>query len=268
MSEAFRVVDIHSHLLPGRDDGPQTMDDSVRMCAQYVAQGVAAVVATPHMGDPRFQVTPDAVRRGVEELRAACAERGLGLTILPGGDVRLEPELLATLDRGEVLTVADTGKYLLLELPAQTVPRCEGLIFELSVRGITPIVSHPERNVELWRKPHRLAELVDRGCLVQLTADSLSGRFGLEAQRTAERFLKEGLVHVVASDAHSPGRRRPQFEVARQRLASLVGKQGMRRLLEGNPARIVRGEALDVAVSGGGAGPEQDEGSRPGSWTT
>jgi protein-tyrosine phosphatase len=245
------MMDIHSHLLPGLDDGPRTMAESLRMCEQYVAEGVTAVVATPHMGDRRFRVTPEAVRRGAEELGAVCAEHGLTLSLLPGADVRLEPELLAMLDRAEVLTLADTGKYLLLELPAQTVPRCEGLIFELSVRGITAILSHPERNMELWRKPHRLAELVDRGCLVQVTADSLFGRFGPQAQHSAEWFLTEGLVHAVASDAHSPDGRRPELKRAAEHLASLLGEEGACQLLQGNPARIVRGERLGAATSKG-----------------
>jgi protein-tyrosine phosphatase len=206
------------------------------------------------MGDGRFQVTPDAVRRGVQELRAACAERGLELVILPGGDVRLEPELLATVDRAEVLTLADAGKYLLLELPLQTVPRCEGLMFELSLRGITAILSHPERNLELWRKPDRLRDLVTRGCLVQVTADSLFGRFGPHAQRSAEMFLKDGLVHAVASDAHSPHGRWPEFRRAAEHLKGLVGEEGACQLLQGNPARIVRGEPLGVATSKGTQG--------------
>lgn len=244
----FDIIDIHSHLLPGLDDGAHTMDESLRMCELYVAQGVSTVVATPHMCDPRYRVTPDDVRHGVEELSAACQRRGVDLKVLPGGDVRLEPELVDTLDAGKVLTLAETGKYLLLELPLQTAPRIEGLVFELEVRGVTPILSHPERNIELWRKPHRLTEFVDRGCLVQITASSLFGSFGPAPKQAAERFLRAGLVHVVASDAHSSGGRRPELRRAAGLLTSMMGEDTARKLLQTNPARIVQGELLESSA--------------------
>jgi protein-tyrosine phosphatase len=246
MDRQFSIVDIHAHLLPGLDDGPRTIADALRMCELYVAQGVTTVVATPHMCDRRYKVTVDAVRSGVEELRVACSKRGLNLQILPGGDVRLEPELLDAWDKGELLTLADRGKYLLLELPLQRAPRIDGLIFQLSLRGITAILSHPERNIELWRKPQRLAELVDRSCLVQITAASLFGSFGPAPKETAERFLKAGLVHVVASDAHSPGGRKPELRRAAELLSSTLGENKARELLWTNPAAIIQGELREA----------------------
>jgi len=246
------LVDIHTHVLPGLDDGPRTMDDSLRMCELYVAQGVTTIVATPHLCDPRFGVAPEAVRRGVAELSAACSKRGLDLEILPGGDVRLEPELLEDYDRGRALALAETGKYLLLELPLQSAPRIEGLLFELSLRGVSIILSHPERNLELAHRPARLAELVEAGCLVQITAGSFFGVFGAAAKRTAERFLKAALVHVVASDAHSPRGRRPDLRRAADFLASTAGEKVARDLLQRNPERIVRGEPLEAPTRGAG----------------
>lgn len=252
MAAGFDITDIHSHLLPGLDDGASSMDESLRMCELYVAQGVATVVATPHMGDPRFAVTPDDVREGVQELSSACRRRGLELEILPGGDVRLEPELLSALDKGELLTLADTGKYLLLELPLQTAPRIEAFIFQLSVRGITPVLSHPERNMELWRKPHRLAEFVTQGCLVQITAESLLGGFGAVVRQAGERFLRAGLVHVVASDAHSARGRAPELRRTAEVLTSMMGEEKAREVLQSNPADIARGEPLSSATAGAG----------------
>lgn len=246
MGSVSHIVDIHSHVLAGLDDGPRTADESLRMCRRYVAEGVTTVIATPHMCDPRYEVRPEAVRRGVEELSAACHRQGLDLKILAGGDVRLVPELLDAVDKGEVLTLAETGKYLLLELPLQTAPPIKGLIFELSVRGITPILSHPERNMELWRKPRRLAEFVGQGCLVQITAASLFGAFGPPAKRAAEQFLEAGLVHVVASDAHSSSVRQPELRRAVDVLATMVEEEVLHDLVEINPARIVRGERVEA----------------------
>lgn len=221
------------------------------MCELYVGQGVTTVVATPHMCDPRFDVSVEAVRRGVGELSEACRRRGLHLTILPGAEVRLQPELLDMFDAGEALTLADTGDYLLIELPPQIVPRMESVIFELALRGITPILGHPERNLELWRKPERLVQLVEYGCLVQVSSPSLLGAFGPIARRAAERLLKGGLVHVVASDAHFPrGRLSPQAQRTAELLVSMMGDDAARRLLQTNPTKIVTGESLELRALG------------------
>ena len=245
LGRLFPMIDIHAHILPGLDDGPRTMEESVRMCELCLDQGVTVVVATPHMCNSRFGVTAEDVRNGVGELSEACRRRGLNIEILPGGDVLLQPGLLAALDTGDALTLADTGKYLLLELPAQTVPPIEGLVFELAVRGITPILTHPERNPAFHHKPGRLVQLVESGCYVQVTADSLLGKFGRGARRAGEKFLKSGLVHVVASDAHSARDRRPALGTVAGLLSSMAGEDTARRLLCDHPARIIRGEPLE-----------------------
>lgn len=246
MRPGFHIIDIHAHILPGLDDGPRTMDEALRMCELSVEQGVTVVVATPHMCDPRYPVTSEAVRTGVGELSQACRERGLDLQILPGAEVRLRPDLLNILQAGEALTLADSGRYFFMELPPDIVPSIDGLVFELEVEGITPILSHPERNHDFCRKPERLTGLVDRGCVVQITGDSLLGRFGRAARRAAERFLKDGLVHVVASDAHSAGDRLPALGRVADLLGSSMGEDVARTLLHVNPARIIRGEPLDA----------------------
>ncbi|MHC4789210.1 MAG: tyrosine-protein phosphatase, partial [Planctomycetota bacterium] len=194
---------------------------------------------TPHLADLRFPVTPAVVRRAVGELARECRQQGIDLEILPGADVRLQPELLDALEAGQLLTLADQGSHLLLELPPHAAPHIEGLIFDLAVRGITPIVTHPERNLELSRKPERLAGLVEHGCLVQVTAAALLGEFGRPVRKAAERFLKAGLVHVVASDAHAPaGSRRPAMREAAERLLSLAGEETAHKLLCENPGAI------------------------------
>ncbi len=240
------MVDIHSHVLPGLDDGPRSMDESLQMCELYVAQGVATVVATPHMCNGLFdEVTAEMVKHGAEGLAEACRKRGLELAIIPGGEVHLQPELVKMLDAGAELTLGDSGRYMLLELPNQIVPRIERLVFELALRGITPVLAHPAHNMDFRRSPGRLAELVECGCLVQVSADCLLGAFGRAARRAAERFVRSDLVHVVASDAHSAsGRRRPQFDDAAQLLGGMVGEDRACRLLCTNPASIVRGEPL------------------------
>jgi len=248
----FEIVDIHAHVLPGLDDGPAGLEDALRMCELYVRDGVTAVVATPHMGDHRFRVTPHKVRQAVSSLNRVCYERGLGLDVLPGADVRLCPELLDMLDAGDVLTLADAGVYLLLEPPAGAIPPLGALVGELMSRGVTPVVSHPERHPEWWRRPQRLRELVERGCVLQVTGGSFLGAFGRRAREAAEQLVRSGLAHVVAGDTHAPtGRRRPEFGRVLRRLVAIVGREGTRRLVQDNPARIVRGAAVTMAPERG-----------------
>ena len=247
------ITDIHSHLLWGLDDGPRSFGDSLRMCEIYASQAVRTVVATPHMAHPRFDVARDLLLHRVEQLQRACRERDIPLTILAGADVRLQPELVEMIDSGRVLTIADGGAYLLLEMPPQVVPPIGDLVFQLAVQGVRPVITHPELHGGFARRPQLLVELVQKGCLAQVTGGSLVGKFGRDARRTAERFILDGLVHVVASDAHSPeGHRRPDFEPLVRRLTSLVGADGALRLLCVNPARIVSG--LSVSPCPGSEG--------------
>ena len=225
------------------------------MCEQYVEQGVRTVVATPHMGG-ESRVTPEAVRRLVNDVSQGCIIRRLQLEILPGGDICLDPALLEALAAGRVLTLADSGKYLLLEMPSQVVPRIEELVFGLRLHGITPILSHPERNLEFGQKPKLLAELVEGGCLVQLTASSLLGYLGSAAMVAAQAFLESGLVHVLASDAHSSHSPRLVLDEVAEFLMASVGYEETGRLLHDNPAKIIKGEPV------GGSATQRNPGSR------
>jgi protein-tyrosine phosphatase len=251
MRTDFEIIDVHAHVLPGLDDGPEEMAESLRMCELWAGDGVSAVVATPHLADRRFDVTPHAVQAGVSALNRACYQRGLELDVLPGGDVRLCPELLEMLDAGDVLTVGDAGRYLLLELPPAAVPPIEGLVGDLLGRGVTPVITHPERHPEFWRRADRLRELVHCGCLLQLTGASLLGAFGRTVLRVAEWLVASGLVHVVASDAHAAsGRRAPEMRRVADRLADAVGQAAARRLMLENPGAMVRGQDLDSVCRG------------------
>jgi protein-tyrosine phosphatase len=204
------------------------------------------------MGDPRYNVSPEAVRRAACELEAACGAEGIDLRILPGADVRVQPETLADLDAGRILTVGDAGRFLLVDLPTQTLHPVGPLLFELQVRGLAVVLTHPERHPLLSSDLEELRRLVERGCLVQITGSSLLGGFGCSARRAAERMLREGLVHVVASDAHgSTGPRRPQFGLVVRRLLELVGERSAAELVCERPGEIaVTQRPATVSVPG------------------
>ena len=241
------LIDAHSHILWGIDDGPETLEESLEMCEQYAFEGVDAVVATPHSCDGRFDASAESIHRGVERLSTACEQRGIRLEILIGSEVRVSPELLRSLDEGEAVTIGGAGRYVLLELPPNIAPQMAGLDFELSVRGITPILAHPERNFEMQRRPERLVELVERGWLVQVTGLSLLGGFGPGAKAAAEWFVQTGLAHIVASDAHSSDGRRPELRRAYEAVTALTGTEEAVSLLVTNPERVIRGEKVETS---------------------
>jgi protein-tyrosine phosphatase len=274
------MIDLHHHILPGVDDGPATIEEAVAMGRQAAADGIEILVATPHMLSGFFAVTASQVRDGVrvlnDALRRAWAEGGEAIdapspsstadphpirprdaafpsrvtrhgppSILPGADVHLHEDLVEKIRAGEVLTINETGKYLLLELPMTVLPsRLGNFLFRLLSTGVRPLLTHPERHPGIAGRPNELAEWVERGGLVQVTAASYLGRFGPDVQAVSERWTVEGLVHVVASDAHPlPGRMGGLPEAA-ARLADLVGPIAARRIVEENPERIIRGEGI------------------------
>jgi protein-tyrosine phosphatase len=178
------------------------------------------------------------------ELRTPNAE----VRILPGSDVRLCEKTLQELDEGNVLTVGDEGKYLMLEFPTASVPpQSENLLAQLLKRGIVPIITHPERNMEIVRKPERYYEMIRMGCLGQVTAMSLTGGFGTEAKRVAEKLLTHRLLHIIASDAHSSNGRPPVLSKAVEAAAKLIGESEARKMVVDCPQAIVEGLSIRFA---------------------
>lgn len=233
------MVDVHVHLLPGIDDGARDLAESLAMCETFAVQGVRTVVATPHMLDGRHNVGPDRVREGIIALNGICAERGIDLEVLPGADVRIAPGLLGRLEAGDILTLGDRGTHILLEVGPGALPPLSGLIAELLAMEVTPVISHPERHPEFWRRPGPLMEWGERGCLFQVTAGALMGRFGQMAFRMARALLDAGMVHAVASDAHSAdGKRRPDLEEAFLWTCAVFGRDRGIELFASSPGRM------------------------------
>ncbi|HRT96176.1 MAG TPA: tyrosine protein kinase, partial [Planctomycetota bacterium] len=152
---ATESVDVHCHCLPGLDDGPTTLDEALGLCRALVADGVTTAIATPHqLGRFDGHVAASAIRQAVAALALTLDEQGIPLRVVPGADVRVDERIPALLDAGSVLTLADSGKYLLLELPHETLLNIAPLLAQLTARGVTPILSHPERNPLLAREPN------------------------------------------------------------------------------------------------------------------
>jgi protein-tyrosine phosphatase len=209
------VIDLHCHILPGLDDGPSSLEEALEMCRIAVADGIRTIVATPHMLNGMFQVDRQAVLESVQEICRALRQESIPLQVLPGADVHLDQSVPACLEQGELVTLADLGRHLLLELPQDTVPEGVGeLLFQIQLKGVTPIITHPERNIAIQQNPIRL--------------------------------LESGTVHLVSTDAHNTDRRSPKLSEARNVVEEEAGRDEAERIFQERPARILEGVHVEV----------------------
>jgi protein-tyrosine phosphatase len=244
MHQTSGFVDIHCHLLPGIDDGAKSWDESLAMARMAVADGIETVVVTPHQLGGFSQNHGDAIRERTEELSRRLAENEIPLTVLPGADVRIEAGMIGLVRQGEVLSLADHRRHILLELPHEIYVPLDRLLSELKAAGMVGILSHPERNAGIMANPALVGPLVDAGCLMQITAGSLLGTFGPHSQSVAERLASDGLVHFVSTDAHGLKSRRPQLAGAHRRMAELVGPMLADQCCCTNPAAVAAGKPV------------------------
>ncbi len=237
-------VDIHCHLLPGIDDGAADWEQSLAMARLAEADGISTIVATPHQLGNYGRNDGRTIRTRTAQLQQFLDQHGLHLRVLPGADVRIEPDMIGKIRAGEVLTLADRGRYVLLELPHELYLPLDRLINGLSRAGLVGILSHPERNLGILGNAGLVGPLVDAGCLMQVTAGSLVGMFGPQVQKLAERLVIEGLVHFLATDAHSPKSRRPLMRRSFDRVVELAGYEAACALCCRNPACVVADEIV------------------------
>jgi protein-tyrosine phosphatase len=229
--------------LPGVDDGAQTVEDALAIARFAVADGITSIAATPHVRDD-YPTAAERMERGVAGLRDELARAGIPLEVLPGGEIALER--LARIEPDELVrfTLAQTGRYLLIEFPYSGWPLAlEGAIHALRRSGITPILAHPERNPDVQERPARLAAATSAGALVQVTASSVDGREGRAAKRAAKRLFGLRLVHLLASDAHGRGIRAGGLTAA----VKAIGDPRLARYLTNEaPEAIVAGQPVPL----------------------
>ena len=234
-------VDIHCHLLPGLDDGPKTVETARQMAIAAYASGTMAAVATPHCSF-RYPFEP-AKARG--QLKWLETQGPRGFSIFLGCELQLNDESLRLFRDHPADYAINASGYVLVELLPQSAP--SNLLHGVrlfSELGYTPILAHPERHPMFWGRHGRLSEWVRNGCLVQITADSLSGRMGRRAERTARALLTEGLVHFVASDGHDPVKRPPMLIEGFRRTAELLGPAEAARLFTYNPLAVLHDQPV------------------------
>ncbi|TYR78856.1 tyrosine protein phosphatase [Priestia megaterium] len=198
------MIDLHCHIIPGIDDGAQTMEDSLTMAKQAVSEGVHTIVATPHHQNGKYINEKQSIIQLVKEFNDRLIKERVPLTVLPGQESRIYGELVEDYKSGKILTLNNTNKYMFVEFPSSQVPRfTERLLYDIQSEGLTPIIVHPERNSRLIEDPDILYNLVNKGAMTQITASSLTGRFGKKIKKFSLDLIDANLTHVIASDAHN-----------------------------------------------------------------
>jgi len=197
------MIDMHSHLLFGVDDGPVTIEDTLRIVEMAATEGITDMIATPHAFNPHYHVSREEIESQIELLKDVVESAKMPVTLHTGQEVRLCPDLVEKLLTKEALTLANS-RYLLLELPSQAIPAYTvNMIQSLLGEGYIPIIAHPERNRAIAEKPERLERLVRHGALAQITAGSVAGHFGKGVQKLSIQLMEANLIHTYGSDVHN-----------------------------------------------------------------
>jgi protein-tyrosine phosphatase len=235
------VIDIHSHILPEVDDGAKTWEMAQEMCRMAATDGIEHMVATPHANE-RYAYDRESHSQALSRLRLLVGENP---RLSLGCDFHLSYENLQDVLKRPEWYMIEGSHYLLVELSNFSIPgNVEESFTQLGGKGITPVITHPERNPILQRTLERVLRWVELGCVVQVTGSSLTGFWGERAWRAAEWLLQRDAVHVLASDAHDTKHRVPVLSAARKEVEQLCGAEVARALVADNPRAVVSGQAL------------------------
>ena len=243
------MIDIHCHLLPGIDDGPNILEESLQLCRIAAEDGISHAIVTPHIHPGRWNNTRAIIQSRLQELKICLLEEDIPLQLGFAGEVRLSDQLMLQLDMEEIPFYGEVNgfKIMLLEFPhSHIIPGSEKMVRWLLANNIRPLLAHPERNKQVMRDPGQLDTFVEAGCWLQLTAGSLLGKFGEQAKSTALSLLADDRVAVIASDGHNAKARPPVLREAYTFLCDLLGGERATQLVQSNPAKIVSSQFSDL----------------------
>lgn len=236
------MIDIHSHILPAVDDGATHMDETLSILRAAQEQGVRSIVATPHVTQIPDEAHKERLFETFHEVKkTACAE-GLKIQITLGAEMMISTGLPRIAACNRFLTLDNTGRYLLMELPFIHVPvYTEQIFFELLLQKTIPVLAHPERYTAVQKDHGLLYRWIEKGILTQLSAGSLLGRYGAKAKATANALLRQGLVHIIASDVHSP-KINDGYAMAEGTAlaAAIVGKETVHQMVHEVPKKFLK----------------------------
>jgi protein-tyrosine phosphatase len=241
------MIDIHCHILPNVDDGSESLDETLEMCQIALTDGITTIVATPHQRNGVHYNSTDSILQNVQTVASHLKKSKIAVELLPGADVHIEVDTGEKIVQGEIMSINNTKRYFLLEFPAHAIPlNIDKLIFNLLLKNIIPILTHPERILEVQENPDRVYELVSMGVLSQITAMSITGGFGSRVKKCVQTLLKHNLAHIIASDAHSADYRPPILSEAVRVVSHLLGEERAKEMVTTVPGQIIRGKPVQV----------------------
>jgi protein-tyrosine phosphatase len=244
------MIDLHSHILPDLDDGVATLAEALALGRMAAADGIRTIAATPHSpaSTASRRYDPSVIREQVAALNATLAAEAIDLTVIAGTEICYDGDLVERLRSGALLSYG-ASRAVLLELRYDTLPSAiDQALFALQIAGYRVVLAHPERIAAVQRDPNVLLPLIERGTLMQLTAEALTGQQGQRLQAAAETLLTHGMAHVLASDAHGvPPRRAPILSAARDRAVALLGPSAA-ALVTTTPAAILQDAPLHLGT--------------------
>ncbi|MBT2259245.1 tyrosine-protein phosphatase [Priestia megaterium] len=237
------MIDIHSHILPGVDDGALTIEDAISIAKLAVDEGITKIIATPHHQNGTFFNRKQDILKRVKELNYVLQRENISLEVLPGQETRIYGSLLDDFKKGDILALNHTN-YLFVELPSGHIPRyTEQLLFDVQLKGLTPIIVHPERNAEFMENPEKLFNLVKKGTLTQVTSSSLTGHFGKKIQKFSMQLIEANLTHFIASDAHNTSTRNFRIRESISKIHKEFGIQTVYYFQE-NAELLIQGQTV------------------------
>lgn len=243
------LVDIHCHLLAGLDDGPRTEDEALEMCRIAYDDGTRIISAGAHHNEDYPDNTPERIRSSAARLAALLHERNIPLSVFPNAEIRLFPEMESAWERGELLSIADRGRCLLVEMPYASFVDIRPLAERFRARDVTLVLAHPERYPELLHGDGALEDVVRSGCRVQVSASSVTHPKNGKDERALKGWFQRDLVHFLGSDGHSPVRRRPMMADAYNQIAQWVGTRVADRVCSTSGAALVHGLPFATPMS-------------------
>jgi protein-tyrosine phosphatase len=233
------MIDLHCHIIPGIDDGAASVEMALDMARAFVADGVAAVACTPHILPGLYHNTGAQIREATAWLQGVLDAERIPLHLVTGADNHVVPGFVEHLRSGHLLTLGDS-RYVLVEPPHHTLPaRLDEFFFGIQVAGYVPILTHPERMGWIKSNYSLIQQLARTGVWMQITSGSITGAFGRGAQYWSERMLGEGLVHIIATDAHDTQRRPPVLGESRAHAARIVGDEEAYHLVVTRPQGVL-----------------------------
>lgn len=238
--------DVHCHLLAGMDDGPRTEADALAMCRMAYADGTRLSAATAHQNEDYAEVTPDGIRAATRRLADRLRAEGVPLRVFPVAEVMARPELETLWHDGEILSVADRGQYLLVEMPRGLFVDLRQIARRLRTAGVRMILAHPEATPELLHEPGEIESLIEAGCLVQVSAKSVTQPRSRRDERALQGWFRRGMVHCLGSDGHSLSRRPPGIAAAYRRVIGWAGQLVADRVASSSASAIFQGLPLQI----------------------